>query len=253
MAAYRERCRHRVVSSSADARRSHPLAACERDNGYVLRVTSETLRADRKFVLKAVQRSCFALRSAEESLRADRNVVLAAVKQNGRALEYADASLKKDKEVVLAAVAQYGLALEYADESLKKDKEVVLAAVAVRALAGIFSLCEGAHPPVTHVIPFGNQGFDLRVCRVVFFRSKIDITALFGDFRDIELLFFSRVRHHGLLSSVRQDPAHCLGRVIHNRNDPSVIQSCRADNPYGADNLSIRVHIRTDDQRGTRK
>ena len=127
------------------------------------------------------------------------------------------------------------------------------AAVAVRALAGIFSLCEGAHPPVTHVIPLGNQGFDLRVCRVVFFRSKIDITALFGDFRDIELLFFSRVRHHGLLSSVRQDPAHCLGRVIHNRNDPSVIQSCRADNPYGADNLSIRVHIRTDDQRGTRK
>ena len=41
--------------------------------------------------------------------------------------------------------------------------------------------------------------------------------------------------------------------VVHNRNNPSIVQTCRSNDPNSTDNLSIRVHIGRDHQRGTRK
>jgi len=95
----------------------------------ILMYASAELRADRDFVLAAVQQSRFALCYASAELQADRKVVLAAVQQGGAALRYASAELRADREVVLAAVQQYGLALQLASVELQADREVVLAAV----------------------------------------------------------------------------------------------------------------------------
>ena len=72
---------------------------------------------------------------ADESLKKDKKFILKAVKQYGGALEHADESLKKDKEVVLEAVKQgaddfksVGFNLhyeEFADESLRNDPDIL--------------------------------------------------------------------------------------------------------------------------------
>ncbi len=99
------------------------LLAAVQQNGQALGCAAESLKADRDFVLAAVQQYGWgwALEYAAESLKADRDFVLAAVQQNGQALAYADESLKANRDFVLAAVQQNGQALEYPDERLRDN------------------------------------------------------------------------------------------------------------------------------------
>jgi hypothetical protein len=129
----------------------------DRSINSVLQHMSDIIRADKNFVLPAVEKNGLDLQYASQNMQEDTDVVLSAVNQNGNALEFADNkfksnraivdkavsaerfydnralkfasdTLKADKEVVLHAVRNNGLALEFASETLRGDKEVVKAA-----------------------------------------------------------------------------------------------------------------------------
>ncbi len=106
----------------------------------ILKEASDDIKADRQFILKAIQKSSFALEHASDKLKADKEVVLAAVQKNGYALEYALDELKADKEFVLAAVQTDGWALHCASKNLRSDKEVVIVAVKQEPTALKFAL-----------------------------------------------------------------------------------------------------------------
>ena len=96
-----------------------------------LQPATATQRADRAFVLAAVEEAGGDLRYAAGPLKGDREVVLAAVTQSGGALWHASAKLKADPEVVLAAVKEDGGALWYASAKLKRNRDFALKCVAV--------------------------------------------------------------------------------------------------------------------------
>ena len=76
---------------------------------------------DKKELLEAIKKDCYALRYASDNLRDDKEVVLTAVKQYGYALEYASKRMQNDKEVVLEAMKDNDLALEFASEELQAE------------------------------------------------------------------------------------------------------------------------------------
>ena len=104
------------------------VRAAVKQNGRMLEIASDELRADRKIVLAAVHTDGSALEFASDELRADRNIVFAAVYQAGSALEFASSELRADREIVLVAVRQASSGLEFASDELRADREIVLAA-----------------------------------------------------------------------------------------------------------------------------
>eukprot|EP00754_Rhynchopus_humris_P031208 Rhum_TRINITY_DN15323_c0_g6::Rhum_TRINITY_DN15323_c0_g6_i1::g.150785::m.150785 len=80
-------------------------------------------------VRAAVKKDGCALQRVSERLRADKSFVLKAVEQNGLALEYASALLRDNEEVVGAAVRSFWGALRFASERLRADESLVLTAV----------------------------------------------------------------------------------------------------------------------------
>ncbi len=95
----------------------------------ILEEASDDIKADRQFILKAVQKSAFALEHAPDKLKADKEVVLAAVQQNGYVLvQDSSETLRSDKEVVVAAVKQEPTALKFALGGLNQDPGCLKAA-----------------------------------------------------------------------------------------------------------------------------
>mmetsp|Transcript_5144 Transcript_5144/g.14509 ORF Transcript_5144/g.14509 Transcript_5144/m.14509 type:complete len:341 (-) Transcript_5144:75-1097(-) len=116
LASQRLRCDRRFVLSQ--------VALC----GYWLNHVDDELLSDKKFVMRAVEINGYALEGAG-SFRSDRDVVKAALAQTGRALEHASPELRGDRDIVRFAVKQDGHALGYAALEFKSDKELVLIAV----------------------------------------------------------------------------------------------------------------------------
>ncbi len=127
------------ASDDIKADRQFMLKAVQK-RGYALKYASDDLKADKEVVIAAVQQYGYALKHASDNLKADKEVVLAAVQQNGYALEYASSELKADKEFVISAVQKNGYALKYLSENLRSDKEVVIAAVKQQPTALKFAL-----------------------------------------------------------------------------------------------------------------
>lgn len=69
---------------------------------------------DKKELLEAIKKDCYALRYASYELKNDKEVVLEAVKANGYNICFASDKFINDKEVVLEAVKR-----------LKDDKEFI--------------------------------------------------------------------------------------------------------------------------------
>lgn len=131
------------------------FAAVKGDGGEKSFVhAAEELKADRTFVLAAVQLNKFVLEYAREEFQEDieialaavlqdkfeevtsplssdhfRELVLDAVQQDGGMLRFVSRAFAKDREIVFAAVKQSGRALKYAPDAFKADQEIVLTAV----------------------------------------------------------------------------------------------------------------------------
>ena len=70
-----------------------------------------------------------ALEFAADEFKADREFVLAAVQSHRQSLGFAAEEFKSDREIVLAAVQNTGWALEHAADEFKSDREIMLATV----------------------------------------------------------------------------------------------------------------------------
>jgi hypothetical protein len=81
----------------------------------------------------------------------------------------------------------------------------------------------------------------------------VGIGLFLGHIDVIKEVFVLRLSHVSPFIAVRQHPPDQLGCVIHNRNDPAIVQPRGPNDPNRSDNLSIRVHIWGNHQRGTRK
>ena len=66
-----------------------------------------------------------ALYHTSETLKADKNFILQAVRQNGIALKHASETLKADKEVVLEAVKKHSMFVYYATDTLRGDDKFI--------------------------------------------------------------------------------------------------------------------------------
>lgn len=105
------------------------VLAAVRTDGWVLRLASMELRADREVVLEAVKNCGGALQFAAAELCGDRDVVLEAVKQCGTALVFAYRAFRSDREIVLEALKTTGRALLWASAELQNDEELIFIAV----------------------------------------------------------------------------------------------------------------------------
>ena len=105
---------------------------------------------------------------------------------------------------------------------------------------------------VTKLVPFGAQLVNLQRFFVYFFHF-LCIGFRFCIFDIIEEFFVLRFCHFNPLAPVGHQLANQLRRIVHNWNDPAVIQSRRTNDTHGTNDLSISVHIWGNHQRGTRK
>jgi len=95
----------------------------------VVRDAPHFIRANRTFVLDAVQRNGVALQYVDNHLTGDKQIVLAAVQDIGYAFKFAADGLKGDRDFVLAVVKVWGRALQFAADAVRSDRQVALAAV----------------------------------------------------------------------------------------------------------------------------
>jgi len=95
----------------------------------VVRDAPRFVRANRTFVLDAVQRNGMALQYVDNQLAGDKQIVLAAVQDIGYAFKFAADGLKGDRDFVLAVVKVWGRALQFAAHTSRSDRQVALAAV----------------------------------------------------------------------------------------------------------------------------
>lgn len=109
------------------------LAAVQQD-GRAIRHASPILQGDKAVVVAAAQENPIALRHACYSLlRADRNFMMLAVQLDGLVLKEASPHLQDDVELVTAAVSNNGLAFEFASDRLRGSSEVAMRAAAASA------------------------------------------------------------------------------------------------------------------------
>ena len=126
------------------------------------------------------------------------------------------------------------------------------AALLVGPLARVFGIRHRAHPLVLQPVTFRTQGVDFDGF-VVHLVDLIRIGIGLGGIDVIQEIVVFRSSHCLPLTPVRDHPAYQLRGVIHNRHDASIVQPRGPDDPDRTDDLSVRVHIGRDHQRGTRK
>mmetsp|Transcript_56489 Transcript_56489/g.104603 ORF Transcript_56489/g.104603 Transcript_56489/m.104603 type:complete len:219 (-) Transcript_56489:51-707(-) len=99
------------------------LEAISRDHQHFVFVPA-ALRADKDFVLRAIEHHPEALCHAHEELRADPEVVLKAVERDGYVLRFAHKDLCKDQRILITAVANDARALELAPPGFFSDADL---------------------------------------------------------------------------------------------------------------------------------
>jgi len=101
------------------------VLAALRESSAALQYAAPELRADRKFLIRAIIHcdNGLPLKYAAEELHADRQVVFAAVSRNPEALQYASEELRADEGVVLAAISRNPEALQYAAPKVRADDD----------------------------------------------------------------------------------------------------------------------------------
>lgn len=106
----------------------------------IMQNATDELKADKEFVLAAVNADGYTLQWASDSMKADRDVVLAALTNYGGAVKWASDSMKGNKDVLLASVAQNGDAMKSVPITLTKDRAFMLELV--KASGPVGNLCE---------------------------------------------------------------------------------------------------------------
>lgn len=99
------------------------LAWVVQRGGYIEEFPDE-LKADRSFMLSAVQLCGHALEFASDKLKADKEVVLAAVKTEAAAISYAAPEIKNDAEVIKAALKASGYVSQIKKTEKTDDLEI---------------------------------------------------------------------------------------------------------------------------------
>ena len=113
-----------------DERRTFAAAAVRRRAVRALRLCGEERRADRSFVLAAVQRDGYALKFASRELQADEEVVLAAIARSPAAAQFAVHTLWYSRPFVRRALDLHA-PFELVQSSLRAHQEIVEAAYRV--------------------------------------------------------------------------------------------------------------------------
>merc|ERR1712039_596312 len=85
------------------------------------------VRADKEFILAAIQKRPDAFQYASEELLADSDFVFRAVEKSPCIFEFVRKEHKANRGIVLAAVSQIGAQLQFADQHLRTDSEVIRA------------------------------------------------------------------------------------------------------------------------------
>ena len=99
-------------------------------SAHSLKHASEELRADGKFMMRAVRKlGGETLEHASEELRSEREFIMTAVSIDWVALAFASGGLASDRDIVMTAVSSYWGALEFASEELRSDRNLVMTAV----------------------------------------------------------------------------------------------------------------------------
>ena len=127
-----------------------------------------------------------------------------------------------------------------------------LATVLVRPFARILCVGQGPHETVFQLVTLGTQFVQFQRF-VVNFGHLVGIGFGLCVIDIIQKFVLFRLCHNSPLAAVRNQLSNQLRRVIHNRHDTSIIKARGADHTDRPDHLTISVHIRGNDQRGTRK
>lgn len=93
---------------------------------HMLCVIDKRFRADKSYLLRAVNMNFRALRYADNIITHDREIMSEMIQINPCCLYYASSNLKSDKEVVSEALKSNVATFKFADESLKCDKQFIL-------------------------------------------------------------------------------------------------------------------------------
>ena len=132
--------RGHVFKKVSDRLKNHPevaLKAVETD-GTLMRFVSESLRANKVFVIEALSRcgfeidSVYAINEVSEELQNDRDVVKAALKNQGGSYQYINEQFKNDRDILKIAITggcTAFIALRDANNEFKNDEALVLEAI----------------------------------------------------------------------------------------------------------------------------
>ena len=90
------------------------------NSGYTLKFASDRLKDNKKFAMKALEKSSI-FEFLSENLRNDKEIALFAVQKDGYFLMNASKRLKNDQEVVLKALESNLYAYSFMSEELKKN------------------------------------------------------------------------------------------------------------------------------------
>lgn len=96
---------------------------------------SQSLRADRSFILATVAQDPSVVSALGEPWLRDKEVVLAIVRQHGQYLRHVQPELRNDRDVVAAAVAKDPSALTWAPAEMRGERDFIASAVAHNAHA----------------------------------------------------------------------------------------------------------------------
>ena len=125
-------CVPKFIDESLRADKEFIMAAIDNikfDKFNMLKELSPILRKDKELVINAINHELGYVPSIDSSLLADKDVALALVAKCGNDLQHVSEELKDDKEVVLTAVSTHSNAIAYASSRLKEDRELVLFAL----------------------------------------------------------------------------------------------------------------------------
>ena len=102
------------------------LKLIQRRNGHILKFSSENLKNNKEFMLRAAGLNSYASYNEIMRLKEDMEVVLKSVGLDREAVKYLNQQFKNDKEVAFETLKGDTRVLAYASTQLKNDKEFVL-------------------------------------------------------------------------------------------------------------------------------
>ena len=100
------------------------LKALQEKAWWVVAYSSDRLKANKEFMMKAVQSNGQLLYYASKELRDDKDIVSEAVKNKWLIFKYASKRLRGDKDVAKIALEQNLKASIYLTDEIKKDPEI---------------------------------------------------------------------------------------------------------------------------------